>query len=108
MEEVAKMGTGAIEIKSGYGLSVEGELKMLRVIKKLKHRSKLLIKSTFLAAQTYPEVFKNVLEAYIKLIFVEMLPVIGKERLADYIDVFCEKGFFSPEEMERICKAGMQ
>ena len=108
LEEVSKLGTGAIEIKSGYGLSVEGELKMLRVIKKLKHRSKLFIKSTFLAAHSYPEEYKNDHEAYIKLIIDEMLPVIGKERLADFIDVFCEKGFFSPEEMERICKAGLQ
>ena len=108
LEEVSKLGTGAIEIKSGYGLSLEGELKMLRVIKKLKHRSRLFIKSTFLAAHSYPEEYKNDHEGYIKLIIDEMLPVIGKERLADFIDVFCEKGFFSPEEMERICKAGIQ
>jgi len=108
LEEVARMGTGAIEIKSGYGLSIEGELKMLRVIKKLKQRSSLLIKSTFLGAHSFPEKYKEDHEGYIKLIIDEMLPVIGKEKLADYIDVFCEKGFFSPEEMERICKAGMQ
>ena len=108
LEEVAKLGTGAIEIKSGYGLSVEGELKMLRVIKKLKERSSLLIKSTFLGAHTYPIEFKENHQGYIDLIINEMLPVIAKEKLADYIDVFCENGFFSAEEMETICHAGMQ
>ena len=108
LEEVSKLGTGAIEIKSGYGLSVEGELKMLRVIKKLKERSSLSIKSTFLGAHTYPIEFKENHQGYIDLIINEMLPVIAKEKLADYIDVFCENGFFSPEEMETICHAGMQ
>jgi imidazolonepropionase len=107
LEEVSKLGTGAIEIKSGYGLSVEGELKMLRVIKKLKEKSSLLIKSTFLGAHTYPSAFKENHQAYINLIINEMLPVIAKEKLADYIDVFCETGFFSAEETETICKAGM-
>ena len=105
--EVQKLGTGAIEIKSGYGLTVEGELKMLRVIKKLKEKSNLLIKSTFLGAHTYPLAFKENHQGYIDLIVNEMLPVIGKEKLADYIDVFCETGFFSPEETETICEAGM-
>jgi imidazolonepropionase len=104
--EVSKMGTGAIEIKSGYGLSLEGELKMLRVIKRLKEKSPLLIKSTFLGAHAYPSEFKDNHEEYIRLIVNEMLPAIALERLADYIDVFCEKGFFSPEEMEMICTAG--
>ena len=108
LEEVSKLGTGGIEIKSGYGLSVEGELKMLRVIKKLKERSSLLIKSTFLGAHTYPIEFKEHHQGYIDLIINDMLPVIAKEKLADYIDVFCEKGFFSPAEMETICNAGMQ
>ena len=108
LEEVSKLGTGAIEIKSGYGLSVEGELKMLRVIKKLKERSSLSIKSTFLGAHTYPIEFKENHQGYIDLIINEMLPVIAKEKLADYIDVFCENGFFSPAEMENICNAGMQ
>ncbi|MGI8584433.1 MAG: imidazolonepropionase [Chitinophagaceae bacterium] len=108
LEEVSKLGTGAIEIKSGYGLSVEGELKMLRVIKKLKEKSSLSIKSTFLGAHTYPLVYKENHEGYIDLIINEMLPVIAKEKLADYIDVFCEKGFFSAEETETICKAGMR
>ena len=107
LEEVSKLGTGAIEIKSGYGLTVEGELKMLRVIKKLKERSKLLIRSTFLGAHTFPLEYKENHEGYINLIINEMLPVIAKEKLADYIDVFCETGFFSPEETETICRAGM-
>jgi imidazolonepropionase len=108
LEEVGKMGTGAIEIKSGYGLCPEGELKMLRVIKKLKERSPLTIKSTFLGAHTFPLLFKEDHQGYIDLIINEMLPVIAAEKLADYIDVFCENGFFSPEETEAICRAGMQ
>ena len=107
LQEVSKLGTGAIEIKSGYGLTVGGELKMLRVIKKLKEKSNLSIKSTFLAAHTYPVLYKDNHQAYIDLIINEMLPVIAAEKLADYIDCFCETGFFSPEEMETICKAGM-
>jgi imidazolonepropionase len=108
LQEVAKLGTGAIEIKSGYGLSVDGELKMLRVIKRLKERSNLIIKATFLAAHTFPPEFKENHQGYIDLIINEMLPIIAKENLADYIDVFCETGFFSPQEMETICKAGIQ
>src|SRR6186713_2604275 len=107
LNEVIKLGTGAIEIKSGYGLSVEGELKMLRVIKKLKERSNVLIRSTFLGAHTFPLEYKNNRQRYIDSIINEMLPVIANEKLADYIDVFCEQGFFSPEETETICKAGM-
>ena len=106
LEEVSKLGTGAIEIKSGYGLSLDGELKMLRVIKKLKEKNKVTIKSTFLGAHAYPPEYKENHQGYIDLLVNEMLPVIGKEKLADYIDVFCEKGFFSPEEMEIICNAG--
>lgn len=108
LEEVSKLGTGAIEIKSGYGLTVEGELKMLRVIKKLKERSSLSIKATFLGAHTYPLEYKENHPGYIDLIINEMLPQIAAEKLADYIDVFCETGFFSPEETETICKAGMR
>jgi len=107
LEEVSKLGTGAIEIKSGYGLSVEGELKMLRVIKKLREKSKLSIKASFLGAHTYPLEYKENHQGYIDLIINEMLPLIAKEKLADYIDVFCETGFFSPEETETICRAGM-
>jgi imidazolonepropionase len=106
LEEVSKLGTGAIEIKSGYGLSVEGELKMLRVIKKLKEKSSLKIKSTFLGAHTFPLEFKENHQEYIDLIINGMLPVIAKEKLADYIDVFCEKGFFSAEETKMIGEAG--
>jgi imidazolonepropionase len=107
LEEVRQLGTGAIEIKSGYGLGVEGELKMLRVIKRLKERASIPVKATFLGAHTYPLEYKEDHQGYIDLIIREMLPVIGKEKLADYIDVFCETGFFSPEETETICRAGM-
>ena len=106
LREISLLGTGAIEIKSGYGLSVEGELKMLRVIKKLKERSSLEIKATFLGAHTYPLAYKDDHQGYIDLIINEMLPVIAAEKLADYIDVFCETGFFSTEETEIICNAG--
>ena len=108
LEEVGKLGTGAIEIKSGYGLTVEGEMKMLRVISKLKQRSKISIKATFLGAHAYPLQYREDHQGYLDSITNEMLPIISKEKLADYIDVFCETGFFSPGEMEIICKAGMQ
>jgi imidazolonepropionase len=108
LDEVSKLGTGAIEIKSGYGLSVESELKMLRVIKRLKQQSNLRIKATFLGAHTYPEMYKENHQGYIDLIINEMLPVIAAEKLADYIDVFCEQGFFSQEETTVIVEAGKQ
>jgi imidazolonepropionase len=108
LSELSHLGTGAIEIKSGYGLTLEGELKMLRVIKRLKQDSSLLIKSTFLGAHSFPEKFRQDHEGYIKLIIEEMLPAIAAEGLADYIDVFCETGFFTPEQTERICLAGME
>ncbi len=108
LQQVIRMGTGCIEIKSGYGLSVEGELKMLRVIKRLKQNSNAEIKATFLGAHAVPADFREDKEGYINLIIDEMLPAIAKEQLADYIDVFCEQGFFTPQETERICKAGMQ
>ena len=107
LEEISALGTGAVEIKSGYGLSVAGELKMLRVIRKLKEKSSVQIKSTFLGAHTYPLAYREDHATYIKMITEEMLPVIAKEKLADYIDVFCEKGFFNPEESETILRAGM-
>lgn len=107
LQEVIKLGTGAIEIKSGYGLSVDGELKMLRVIKRLKAASDILIKATFLGAHAVPPECKENREGYIQSIIHEMLPVIKKEKLADFIDVFCEHNFFSPEETERICNAGL-
>lgn len=106
--EASKLGTTSIEIKSGYGLTVEAELKMLRVIKRLKEQSDLNIKATFLGAHTFPLEYVNNHQGYIDLIINEMLPVIAGEKLADYIDVFCEKGFFSIEETETVCKAGMQ
>jgi imidazolonepropionase len=108
LRELMQLGTGAIEIKSGYGLSVEGELKMLRVIKKLKEIAPIPVKATFLGAHTYPAAYKENHTGYIDLIINEMLPVIAAENLADYIDVFCETGFFSPGETEQICRAGMQ
>lgn len=108
LQAISRLGTGAVEIKSGYGLTVEGELKMLRVIKKLRQRSSLHIKATFLGAHTYPNEFKDNHQGYIDQLIHDMLPVIAREQLADYIDVFCETGFFSPEETEIICRAGMQ
>jgi imidazolonepropionase len=105
LADVAKMGTGAIEIKSGYGLSVEAEIKMLRVIKQLQQNSDLIIKSTFLGAHAFPIAFKDDHEGYINSIIEEMLPVIAEEKLADYVDVFCEDGFFSVREMQRIVAA---
>ena len=107
LQEIILLGTGAVEIKSGYGLTVESELKILRVIKKLKETSPIPVKATFLGAHTYPLQYKENHQGYIDLIINEMLPVIAKEKLADYIDVFCESGFFSPQETETICKAGM-
>jgi len=99
-------GTGAVEIKSGYGLTVESEIKMLRVIQRLKANFLIPIRATFLAAHAYPSAFKDNHQGYIDLIINEMLPQIAAENLADYIDVFCEKGFFSVEETDQILKAG--
>jgi imidazolonepropionase len=107
LEAVKKFGTGAIEIKSGYGLTVEGELKMLRVIQRLKNASNMTIKATFLAAHTYPTAFKNNHQGYIRQIIDNMLPRVADENLADYIDVFCEKGFFSIDETSQIIEAGL-
>jgi len=108
LQELSHLGTASIEIKSGYGLTVEGELKMLRVIKKLKQRSRLSIKASFLGAHTYPPEYRDDHQGYIDILIHEMLPVIAREQLADYIDVFCEKGFFDPAETETICRAGME
>ena len=108
LEEISKLGTGAVEIKSGYGLSFDGEMKMLRVIKKLKEKSSLKIKSTFLGAHTFPMEYKEDHQGYIDCIIHKMLPVIANEKLADYIDVFCEKGFYSQEETKLICEAGKE
>ena len=106
LHTLIKMGTGAIEIKSGYGLCLAGEIKMLRVIKRLKENFEIPIKATFLGAHAFPTEYKNNHQAYIDLIINEMLPAIQKENLADYIDVFCEDGFFNAEETDRILKAG--
>ncbi|WP_340074056.1 imidazolonepropionase [Leptobacterium sp. I13] len=106
IEEVMQLGTGAVEIKSGYGLTVEAELKMLRVIKKLKETYPITIKATFLGAHAIPENFKNDKEGYLDLVINEMLPKIAKEKLADFIDVFCETGYFSVSDMERMILAG--
>ncbi len=106
LKELIKLGTGAIEIKSGYGLTVDSELKMLRVIKRLKTAFPIPIKATFLAAHAYPQEYKNDHQGYINLIIEQMLPAIAEEKLADYIDVFCEKGFFSVEETDQILIAG--
>lgn len=106
LEEVMKLGTGAVEIKSGYGLTVEGEIKMLRVIKRLRETYPVAIKATFLGAHAFPTAFKDNHKGYIDLIINDMLPVIARENLADYIDAFCETGYFSVEETERIIAAG--
>ncbi len=105
--EISRLGTAAVEIKSGYGLSVEAELKMLRVIKRLRDKSSLIIRSSFLGAHAIPVAYRDNREGYIRLLLEELLPQIAAEKLADYIDVFCETGFFCPEEMDRICRAGM-
>ena len=110
-ERIQKMiacGTGAIEIKSGYGLSVAAELKMLRVIKKLKATNKIEIKATFLGAHAFPLAYKENHRGYIDLIIKELLPLIAKEKLAEYIDVFCEKNYFSVDEMAEIISAGKE
>ena len=108
INEVISQGTGAIEIKSGYGLNLEDELKMLRVIRRIKNNSLLEVKSTFLGAHAVPAEFKNNREEYISLIINEMIPVVASEELAEYIDVFCDKGFFTIEETEKILMAGMK
>ena len=105
LEEVMTLGTGAIEIKSGYGLTVDSEIKMLSVIKKLKENYSIPIKSTFLGAHALPTEFKNNKQGYIDLIIQEMLPKITKENLVDFIDIFCEKGYFSVEDTEQILEA---
>ena len=106
LEEVMKMGTGAVEIKSGYGLSVQGELKMLRVIQKLKANYPIEIKATFLGAHAFPSEFKENHQGYIDILINEMLPAIANENLGDFIDVFCESGYFSVSETEQIMEAG--
>jgi imidazolonepropionase len=106
LKEVISQGTGSIEIKSGYGLSVESELKMLRVIKRIKNLNLIPVKATFLGAHALPLEFKSNKDGYIQLIINEMLPKISEEKLADYIDVFCEQNYFTPEETIQILNAG--
>jgi len=103
--EIISLGTGAVEIKSGYGLTTEDELKMLRVINRLKESTPITIKSTFLGAHAVPAEFKQNQSKYVDLVIDEMLPEVAKEKLADYVDVFCDRGFFTPDETGRILKA---
>lgn len=106
LEEVIKLGTGAIEVKSGYGLTVESELKMLRVIRRLQENYPIPIKATLLAAHALPTAFKNNRKAYIQMIIDELVPLVAKEKLASFIDVFCEDGYFTVDDMHRILEAG--
>ena len=106
LEQIMQQGTGAVEIKSGYGLTVAGEIKMLRVIKKLAENYPIKIKATFLGAHAFPAEYNDNHSSYIDLIINDMLPKIAKENLADYIDAFCETGYFSVKETERIMEAG--
>jgi len=106
LEELIRLGTGAIEVKSGYGLTVDSELKMLRVIRRLKETAPVPVKATFLGAHAYPAAFKSNHQGYLDLLIHELIPEIAGEGLADYIDVFCEQGFFSVDETSRILEAG--
>lgn len=106
VQEVIQMGTGALEIKSGYGLSVAAEIKMLRVIRRIKESAGIPVKATFLGAHAFPKLYKDNKEAYVQLIIEEMLPAIAEENLADYIDVFCEQGFFDVATSSKILSAG--
>ena len=108
LNEIMRLGTGAVEIKSGYGLSVEDELKMLHVIKRLKEISPLTIVSTFLGAHAVPAEYKGRQEEFVDLVIHEMIPQVAAEGLADYIDVFCDRGFFTPDETDRMLLAGMK
>ncbi len=108
LEEIMRLGTGAVEIKSGYGLTLEAELKMLRVIKRLAQNYPIEIKATFLGAHAFPKKFDTNKEAYIKLIVNEMLPKIAKEKLADFVDVFCETNYFSVAQTDTILSAARQ
>ncbi|HEX8015574.1 MAG TPA: imidazolonepropionase [Flavobacterium sp.] len=107
LEEVMHLGTGAVEIKSGYGLTIEGELKMLRVIKRLAESYPISIKATFLGAHAFPTHYKENKAGYIDEIITKMIPEIVQDKLADYVDVFCENGYFSVEETEKIMQAGI-
>jgi len=106
INQIIKLGTGAVEIKSGYGLNTTDELKMLRVIRRLKNDNDIIIKSTFLGAHAFPTEYKNNRNAYVELIVNEMIPQVAAEGLADYVDVFCDRGFFTPSDTEQILEAG--
>ena len=108
LEEIAQYGTGAVEIKSGYGLNTEDELKMLYAIRKLKEISPLTIKSTFLGAHSIPAEYKGKQHEYVDIVINEMIPQVAAEGLADYIDVFCDRGFFTVEDTDRILMAGLK
>lgn len=106
INQIISTGTGAVEIKSGYGLSLEGELKMLRVAKRIQHEVSIPVKTTFLGAHAVPKGISK--EDYVNLVIEEMIPAVVDNNLADYIDVFCEDGFFSREDTVRICEAGVK
>ncbi len=108
IKEIMQLGTGAVEIKSGYGLNIESELKMLKVIKKLDNNFPIEIKATFLGAHAFPAKYKNDKQAYVNLICDKMIPAVAEEDLAEFIDVFCETGYFSVEQTEQILKAGKE
>ncbi|KIA85866.1 imidazolonepropionase [Flavobacterium sp. AED] len=108
LEEIMRLGTGAVEIKSGYGLTVDGELKMLRVIQRLAQNYPITIKATFLGAHAFPLEYKGNHQGYIDVIINQMLPEIAKNKLADFIDAFCETGYFTVEETEQIMEAGIR
>ena len=108
LEEVMQLGTGAVEIKSGYGLTKDAELKMLRVIKRLKENYDLPIKATFLGAHALPLEYKNKKEEYIDHVISEILPAVAKENLAEYIDIFCEQGYFTVEDTNKLLKAASE
>lgn len=108
INEIISLGTGAVEIKSGYGLNTEDELKMLRVIKKIKDNTELEVRATFLGAHAVPSEYKGKRGKYVDLIINEMIPVVASEDLADFIDVFCDTGFFSAEDTDRILMAGLK
>lgn len=108
LEEIASMGTGAVEIKSGYGLTTEAELKMLRVIRRLKEASPLTIRANFLGAHGVPMEYRGNQGAFVDLVINEMIPLVAKDGLADFIDVFCDTGFFTVEETDRMLEAGVR
>jgi imidazolonepropionase len=108
VEEIMALGTGAVEIKSGYGLTVEDELKMLKVIKRLKETTPITIKSTFLGAHSIPAEYKDDPDKYVDIVVDQMLPEVGRQQLADYVDVFCDRGFFTVDQTDRILNAALK